>query len=599
MIANKLGRSGISLRQKSIAIFLLLVTLPSLVVGYAFLNRYDKILRQQFISSTEKSLNTIEMNLYEKIKAVQDITDYMIYQKEFRDFMQTPETPDTQRQLEYDRQTIEGFVTFQLMSKSYIKSVTLQGNNGNKMQLGEPVEGPEQPWIDQARMSRGGNVWSNSYSLVSGWTGPKKVLSLFRVIYSFDDLTKDVGIAVVRLNESEISGLLASAIPQEQTSTFILRPDGTVLLHKDDQWIGKPYPNADVLKTLQQHPGKNTVLQMDGESYVLFNKVMRSTGWNIVTLVKDKTIVAKTNALKITLQILFLLVILFGMFALIGFEVAIIRPMLELKKETGRLKSGDFSARVTIRSHDEIGELGRQFNNMVTTIKDLIDNKYKLEIQQKESELRIMQSQMDPHFLYNTLDMIRWTARLEKAPETSQLIEALSGFFRMSMNREKQTATLADELEFVRSYLNLQQKRMGDKLAFSLLMEASLEDTVLPRRLIQPLVENSIKHGFAARQKGNIRIQVRCYRGPENELIIDVSDTGIGFPPERLQAIRYALAEKSGERELIGHALYNIHELITLLYGSGWGVDFPEKGNRYGACVRLTIPVLEKELKAL
>ncbi|WNQ14083.1 sensor histidine kinase [Paenibacillus aurantius] len=599
MIANKLGRSGISLRQKSIAIFLLLVTLPSLVVGYAFLNCYDKILRQQFISSTEKSLNTIEMNLYEKIKAVQDITDYMIYQKEFRDFMQTPETPDTQRQLEYDRQTIEGFVTFQLMSKSYIKSVTLQGNNGNKMQLGEPVEGPEQPWIDQARMSRGGNVWSNSYSLVSGWTGPKKVLSLFRVIYSFDDLTKDVGIAVVRLNESEISGLLASAIPQEQTSTFILRPDGTVLLHKDDQWIGKPYPNADVLKTLQQHPGKNTVLQMDGESYVLFNKVMRSTGWNIVTLVKDKTIVAKTNALKITLQILFLLVILFGMFALIGFEVAIIRPMLELKKETGRLKSGDFSARVTIRSHDEIGELGRQFNNMVTTIKDLIDNKYKLEIQQKESELRIMQSQMDPHFLYNTLDMIRWTARLEKAPETSQLIEALSGFFRMSMNREKQTATLADELEFVRSYLNLQQKRMGDKLAFSLLMEASLEDTVLPRRLIQPLVENSIKHGFAARQKGNIRIQVRCYRGRENELIIDVSDTGIGFPPERLQAIRYALAEKSGERELIGHALYNIHELITLLYGSGWGIDFPEEGNRYGACVRLTIPVLEKELKAL
>jgi two-component system sensor histidine kinase YesM len=226
---------------------------------------------------------------------------------------------------------------------------------------------------------------------------------------------------------------------------------------------------------------------------------------------------------------------------------------------------------------------------MVQTIKDLIDKKYKLEIRQKESELRILESQMDPHFLYNTLDMIRWNARLEKAPETSQLIEALSGFFRMSMNREKRTATLSDELDFVRSYLNLLQKRMGSKLAFSLMMEASLENFVLPRRLIQPLVENSIKHGFVSRQKG--KIVVRCYRSPQDELIIDVIDTGIGFSEERLRAIRQALAEKSSDESLIGHALYNIHELISLIYGSGFGIEFPLEHNQAGACVRLRIPI--------
>jgi two-component system sensor histidine kinase YesM len=597
MKRHKIGLASISLRKKSIAIFVLLVTLPSSLVGYAFLNRYDAILRQQFIDSTEKGLNTIEMNLYEKIKAVEDITDYMIYQKEFRDFMQTPETEETQNQLDGDRAAIEGFVTFQLMSKSYIKSITLQGQNGNKMQLGEPVSGPEQPWLEQARASRGGVVWSDSYSLVSDWTGPKRVISLFRLINSFDDLTKPVGFVIVRLNESEISTLLASAVPEGQSSIFILRPDGTVLLDKDERLIGRPYPNAELLKAVQQSPSKVDKLQIDGKPYVIFNKKMRSTGWNIVTLVKDETIVAKTSALKISLQILFLAVILFGLFALIGFELAIIRPILELKKVTSRLKSGDFSARVTIRSRDEIGELGRQFNNMVQTIKDLIDNKYKLEIRQKESELRLLQSQMDPHFLYNTLDMIRWTARLEKAPETSQLIEALSGFFRMSLNRETQTATLADELEFVRSYLNLQQKRMGNKLAFSLLMEATLENAVLPRRLIQPLVENSIKHGFVARKKGTIR--VRCYRGPADELIIDVADTGIGFPPERLQAIRQALEEKSGDEKLIGHALCNIHELISLIYGSGYGIEFPAELNRAGACVRLRIPIQTKGREAV
>lgn len=583
------GLAGISLRKKSIAIFVLLVTLPSVIVGYAFMIRYDTILRQQFVSSTEKNLNTIEMNLFEKIKTVDDMTDYMIYQKDFRNFMQTQETPQTLDQLVLDRESIEGFVAFQLMSKNYIKSITLKGQNGNTLQLGEPVEGPEQPWIELAKANRGGIVWSDSYPLVSAWTGPKRVVSLFRIINSFDDPTKSVGLVVVRLNESEISTLLTGAVPPDQGSIFILRPDGTVLLDSDERLIGRPYPIPELLKTVQQSTKQASNMEFEGKRYLVISKQMRSTGWNIVTLVKDETIVAKTNALKVSLQVLFLVVFIFGLLALIGFEFAIIRPMLELKKQTSRLKTGDFSAHVTVRSRDEIGELGRHFNNMVHTIKDLIDKKYKLEIRQKESELRILQSQMDPHFLYNTLDMIRWTARLEKARETSQLIEALSSFFRTSMNREKQTATLADELDFVRSYLNLQQKRMGSKLTFTLLMEASLEGVMLPRRLIQPLVENSIKHGFVSRKKG--RIHVRCYRSPEKELIIEVADTGIGFTEERLRAIREALEENTRDESLIGHAIWNIHELISLVYGIGFGIEIPLEYNKSGACVRLRIPI--------
>lgn len=591
--------AGVSLRKKSIAIFVLLVTLPSLFVGYAFLNRYDTILRQQFVSSTEKSLNTIEMNLFEKIKAVNDMTDYMIYQKDFRNFMQTPEMPETLSQLNADRESIEGFVAFQLMSKNYIKSITLKGQNGNTLHLGEPVEGPEQPWLEMAKAKRGGIVWSDSYPLVSAWTGPKRVVSLFRIINSFDDPSKPVGQVIVRLNESEISSVLTAAVPEEEGSIFILRQDGTVLLDKNEELIGRPYPIPGLLRNVQQSPKQVSTIEHQGKRYVVISKQMRTTGWNIVTLVKDEEIVAKTSALKVSLQVLFLAVFIFGLFALIGFEFAIIRPMLELKRQTSRLKAGDFNAHVTVRSRDEIGELSRHFNNMVQTIKDLIDKKYKLELRQKESELRILQSQMDPHFLYNTLDMIRWTARLEKAHETSQLIEALSGFFRISLNREKQSATLLGELEFVRSYLSLQQKRMGSKLTFSLAMEASLENVVLPRRLIQPLVENSIKHGFVSRMKG--AIHVRCYRSPENELVIDVADTGIGFTEERLEAIRQVLIEKSRDENLMGHALWNIHELISLIYGSRYGIEFPAENNRTGACVRLRIPIqtIDREAEAV
>ncbi|NHN31444.1 sensor histidine kinase [Paenibacillus agricola] len=587
MKTNGTGLLNFSLRRKSIAIFFLLVTLPSLLVGYVILSWFDAILRQQFIDSMETNLNTIELNLTEKIKAVEDISNYMIYQDNFRNFMETPASPDNREQINKDKAAIEGFIAFQTMSKPYIKSISLQGIGGNELQIGEPVKGLETKWTDQAKANKGRIVWTDSYPLESGWTGSKRVVSMIRVINSFENPSRPVGEVIIRLDQSEITDLLSNAVIKEQGSIFIVRSDGNVQLHQNENLIGQLYPNHALMKGISKPSNKVFSLREEGISYVIFNQHMKSTGWNIVAMIKDKTIVEKTNAIKASLQILMFVILIFGLFALAGFELAIIRPILALRKETHRLKQGDFSAQVEIRSHDEVGELGRQFNNMVITMKDLIDKKYKLEIRQKESELRILQSQMDPHFLYNTLDMIRWTARLEKAPETSQLIETLSRFFRMGLNSEKRFTTLAGEMDFVRAYLNLQQKRMGSKLQFSLFMEASLEDTVLLKKVIQPFVENSIKHGF---KRGGGRIDVRCYRDGQ-DLTIDVMDSGIGFAKDKIQQIRQALNERIDDPALMEHAICNIHERTLLVYGSGYGVELPDDQMEAGACVRLRIPL--------
>jgi len=146
-------------------------------------------------------------------------------------------------------------------------------------------------------------------------------------------------------------------------------------------------------------------------------------------------------------------IMMLGLTALIGFHYTIIRPILRLKKETSKVTYGDFNARVPVKSNDEISELNRKFNEMVETIQQLIEHKYKLELRERESELKLLQNQMDPHFLYNTLDMIRWTARLEQASKSSQLIEMLSKFFRSSMSNGNYQTTLRKELEFAQSYL--------------------------------------------------------------------------------------------------------------------------------------------------
>lgn len=229
-------------------------------------------------------------------------------------------------------------------------------------------------------------------------------------------------------------------------------------------------------------------------------------------------------------------------------------------------------------TQDEIGDLGRHFNNMVLTIKDLIDYKYKLELRQRESELTMLQRQMDPHFLYNTLDMVRWTARMEKAPNTSRLIETLSKFLRTSLSRTKRWSTLRHEFEFVRAYLELQQMRLGTKLTYNVEFEANLEDVPLLNKVVQPLVENSIKHGFSVKTGGHI--DVRAYRD-RHTVVIEVRDSGRGFTAEAKARLREALLQGDADEELKGHAICNIHERILIAAGEGYGVELvDEAGGR-------------------
>ena len=195
----------------------------------------------------------------------------------------------------------------------------------------------------------------------------------------------------------------------------------------------------------------------DGDEYLTFHQRMENTDWIIVSMVPKAALDQDLRGVTILMQVILGGILLLGLSALIGFHYTIIRPILRLKIETNRVKLGDFSARVPIRSKDEISELNRRFNDMVSTIQELIEHKYKLELRERESESRSLQEQMDPHFLYNTLDMIRWTARLEKASESSQLIEILSRFLRSSLNNGQYETSLAKEMEFVRSYLYLRE----------------------------------------------------------------------------------------------------------------------------------------------
>ncbi|MFD0868674.1 cache domain-containing sensor histidine kinase [Paenibacillus residui] len=580
----------LSLKWKSYILFAVFVTLPTLWLGQVVLQQLSGILREQFMASTERNLDVIVMNLTDKMKAVEDMSDYMTYSRDFRTFMMSP--PDQISPEENDRiqDSIMGFATFQLMSKGYIKSISIEGIGGGRVDFGEPVLSDETDWREKARSKRGEAVWSDSYLIYSGWNESKRVLSMFRVINSYDDPERPIGLVTVRMDEGAVSALLETGMGKQYGHIFIVRGDGTVVLHDDKRVIGSSNPWLDRSGASSFYSGKGP----NAGSYLQIIREVGATGWQLIALIDRARIESHAQGIKASILLILGVMVLLGLAALFGFHWTIIRPILELKKQTMRLEGGDFQARVAIRSGDEIGSLGRQFNRMVRTIRRLIDTKYVLEIRQRESELKLLQSQIDPHFLYNTLDMIRWTARLEQAGQTSQLIEALSRFFRNSLRKDRMWTTLQDELEFVRSYLELQKRRLGDGLSFTVLADARVNHCVMLTQIIQPLVENSLKHGLARRKQGVIA--VRCYESGGG-LRIDVLDNGSGFAPELAGFLMGAFGSP-GSQPAQGLALHNIMERLRIVFGESVGFEIGEPPGG-GARVSLRLPLLYNSEQAV
>lgn len=576
------------LKRKALVIFLLFIIFPTIGVGVVVQYQFNMIFREQFISSTKRNLDNVANQLGEQNKMVEDMANYLILSPDMRNFLRTSPPLTSEQRANY-KNNIEGFLSFHLMSKGYIRSIEVAGFNGSYIEMGEPFSGDEQRWKQASKERKGGIVWTHGYSLHSDWNGEVRVLSMFRVLNSYSLVTKPLGQLIIRMDEASMINLLGKGIFKEGTgSVFIAGTTGQVILDSPQPLFGGGALPRDFMDKLLSGGGSFTYEIDQVRHLVVYNQVENSD-WKVIAAIPESEVASEFRGIKLTMLFILIAILLLGLTALIGFHFTIIRPILRLKKETTRVASGDFNAQVPVNSRDEISELNRKFNEMVLTIRELIEHKYKLELREQESELKLLQNQMDPHFLYNTLDMIRWTARLEKAVQTSQLIEMLSKFFRSSLGTDSYETTLRKELEFARSYLYLQQRRLGrDRFRYALYVEAGLEETLALKATIQPLVENFVKHGLH-REKVRNEVAVRCYR-KEQEVWIDVIDNGQGMAAQRLLEARYVGEQRQpGGRQ---GAINNIHERLSIYFGAEYGLQLV-KTTENGTWMRLRLPYVE------
>lgn len=264
----------------------------------------------------------------------------------------------------------------------------------------------------------------------------------------------------------------------------------------------------------------------------------------------------------------------------------ITKPMRELQEHMQRLQTGDFSVRIRSKRQDEVGDLENMFDQMVERLETMIDTVYKAQIREDEARFQALTATINPHFLYNTIESISMTAYMNNDLQTVRMIQHLAVILRNSFHSEIRDISVQEEMKCIDSYVSLQSMRKPNQFALLWNTDPSLHSHRMLRNLLQPLVENSIIHGFADRACGGM-IEINIY-SLGDQMICTVRDNGTGITEERLSLIHAALkGDKTAGRECF--ALVNIHERLRLAFGPGFGMKIYNSGE--GCLVELRMPL--------
>lgn len=332
--------------------------------------------------------------------------------------------------------------------------------------------------------------------------------------------------------------------------------------------------------------------------YTILSETSSVTGWTACLYKPNSLIVwSATPITRIAIIAVFVMTLMsvIAMMILTSFVTKRIRRLRSGMKE---VEQGNFEVNITSDSRDEIGDLVNGFDSMLLQLNTLIKEVYEGRIKEKEYEMRALQAQINPHFLYNTLETIRGQALIDDNEEIAKMVEALSAFFRYSISRKGNLVTLRDELANIENYMLIQRYRFNNRFSMEVLIDEEDEeafDFLIPRLIIQPVVENAIFHGLEEKlEGGKVTIDIIV---TDKNLILMISDNGKGMDVDTLKELNARIQSNNVElddreernQRNTGIALPNIHKRIQLLFGEEYGVNVYSTAGQ-GTDVEITIP---------
>ncbi|MBB6733312.1 cache domain-containing sensor histidine kinase [Cohnella zeiphila] len=427
----------------------------------------------------------------------------------------------------------------------------------------------------------------------------KKVISFSRVLKGFSSNgNENDGVILIDLSMDALTNIVKKAKLGETTGVVLLNESGRTIYSSDSELDELP---PSLISRMSGSPNGSFSAVIAGKRYLLSYSTLTVTGWKSATLTPYTEINQAGNRLLSVYLLLGLAGLALTVFISFLFSKKIFRPIQHLKKGIVQVKQGNFDVQLEQRSQDELGQLVFSFNVMVDTIRKLIVENYEEQLARKNAEFKYLQSQINPHFIFNTLQIVSGMAAVHKVPDIGTVSKSLAKMLRYSINMQTSTVPIRDEIENVICYMDIQKLRFRGFFDYDLDIDEEAYRYTIVKLILQPIVENSVTYGLEGKEQGGrVRISGRLDDG---HLRFEVYDNGVGMTPEETKSLMASIVSSEagpdrppadGRSAGSGHSvgLRNIHHRIQMIYGPEYGLAIDSAKNEWTRVV-IRIPAQE------
>jgi two-component system sensor histidine kinase YesM len=576
----------LSLTKKLITVFVILITVPIVTISMISYSSYSKSIE----NNTAVYVNQISQKILERVDQyvsdIKRVTGSQIYMQDIQESLANP----TKTLEETNR--LQNFVKGLNSLKNDTESVYIFDNYGNMYDStkNDTIRADiRQQAVDlrqRVRHAQGSSIVISTQKITTG-QADKYYFSIARELKNTNSL-EGIGMIIFDSRIQVIGDAVRELDSITKGRTMVIDDQNTVIYDSDQKLISTNVAQNDLVQKAVGAQG-SFKMNLEGVTYLTSYTTSEVTGWKQIVLIPVNQLTQETRVTRDFTMVLVLLSITVALITSSLIAVALTRPLRDLMRTMKQVNKDNLDVQIQVKYSDEFGILAKHFNNMIRRIHELVEEVYQTQNRKREAELRSLQHQINPHFIYNTLEVIRMTAEVKRDYEISEMTYNLGELLRYGILRGTEKVTIGKELDHLEKYIALQNFRFSKDIQIYLdICEEHMGYPVI-KLLFQPIVENAILHGFETKEE-DCRITISSQE--EGQMVyFKVTDNGCGMNEDQLEVIRSALQGKWEEKRTnIGIA--NVNERIVLQYGSPYGLRLSSREDA-GTTVTIMLPLLE------
>lgn len=586
-------KKRLKLRNAILITIILITAVIVLIFGYVSSQQFEELLTERMVDDYQETVNTMQKNVETLITYMEDFTKYLSLNQEVQDtIIEYQNMEDENRILSQlaVEQKWDKFSSQLIFSTSMIYSLEIYtGENKVYTYYYDPMESDAKNIPDEilkTANSQSQPIWTDLLTLRQYRSYVKKPDYGFAVVKSVNNqLSGRVGAIAVYVRESSFAEILEPKKEERKNRYYLVNADDTIVsaVNKEELYE-KANTTLELSKEEYEKCMQDGVLLKEekGQDPLLY--VSRMIGKKGIKLVCETTmdeLGEQQNSLKIFIGIMMFFAVILATVSAWFVSNRVTKPLGELMGVMEKIKTEDKNSHLRFQERDtgEIGVLGSRFNELMDELDASMQQIYEEQRQRRHNEVRLLQAQIVPHFLYNTMGIISSFIKLGMTEKALATIQNLVSFYRLSLSSGKEIITIKEEVELTRNYIELQQLRYIEYMEYTIECDEDTENVWIPKLTIQPLVENVLHHGLRPNEeKCQIHISVTA-DSPNEILKISVYDNGTGIKEERLKQLRESL--ETGKSITKSFGILNIHQRLKLIYGNKYHMEIESQEGEY------------------